>query len=60
MAKSLRKLIDPHFLRRTKAMVLKTKDSTPDKEDGGDSTQGEISLLKTPSSAYVDKKCNNF
>ncbi|KAK3736263.1 hypothetical protein QZH41_008090 [Actinostola sp. cb2023] len=34
MAKSLRKLIEPHFLRRTKAEVLNKKNSQADSPDG--------------------------
>lgn len=34
MSESLRKLIEPHFLRRTKAMVLDNKEQAPEEIDG--------------------------
>jgi len=34
MSESLRKLIEPHFLRRTKAMVLDNKKQAPEEVDG--------------------------
>jgi len=47
MAKSLRKIINPHFLRRTKAEVLKEK-----KTDPADAVDGDQKMLtKTPGKA---------
>lgn len=41
MSESLRKLIDPHFLRRTKAMVLESKKQSSEQVDGSTDTDKE-------------------
>lgn len=41
MSESLRKLIDPHFLRRTKAMVLESKKQSRQQVDGSTDTDKE-------------------
>ena len=43
MSESLRKLIEPHFLRRTKAMVLGKKEKATDGVDGSrDSPENSV------------------
>ena len=41
MSESLRKLIEPHFLRRTKAMVLENNKTTTDGVDGSEESDKE-------------------
>ena len=41
MSESLRKLIEPYFLRRTKAMVLEKKNKNPDEVDGSEESDKE-------------------
>ena len=41
MSESLRKLIEPYFLRRTKAMVLEKKNKNLDEVDGSEESDKE-------------------
>ena len=48
MSESLRKLIEPHFLRRTKAMVLGNSETSTDGVDGSGESSPENPVRYKP------------
>lgn len=53
MSESLRKLIEPHFLRRTKAMVLEKKKKATDDVDGSEEKENR----PEGGARYVNSRC---
>lgn len=53
MSESLRKLIEPHFLRRTKAMVLEKKKKASDDVDGSEEKENR----PEGGARYMNSRC---
>ena len=53
MSESLRKLIEPHFLRRTKAMVLEKKKKATDDVDGSEEKENR----PEGGARYINSRC---
>ena len=53
MSESLRKLIEPHFLRRTKAMVLEKKKKATDDVDGSEEKENR----REGGARYMNSRC---